>query len=287
VLLGVATTFLLGAVLAARPADPAAADPPRQAARQRFVAERAATAAQALDALQAALGPAREAARRGAALVQVGDEPPAPALQEAADLLEGGADEAQDAAAALDTLRGVAGSARAGVDIPQVPDSAELRGIAGQLRQAADIAGPFIDRRHAAEQTLLRLEDALVALEAGDARSALAALDDARRSRRQLARWDPAPVTLPLWLSTTDRMVSAAEAIAQAVLDDDREAAQRAAEEYADAAADARRADVSLALSLSESGAGLTETPLRRLGNALAAIEQTEAVVASLMQADP
>ena len=135
-----------------------------------------------------------------------------------------------------------------------------------------------------ARQTLLHLEDALAALDADDPQAALPALEAARQARGQLAEWDPAPVTLPLWLETTDRMISSAGRLAEATLAGDEAAALQAAREYAAAAEDARRADVSLALSLSETGSGLTATPLRRLAEALGEVERARAVVASLVQ---
>jgi hypothetical protein len=282
-LLGVAAASLLGAILAAGPTATAGADTPRQVLRLRFLDERARDAAQALEGLAAALGPARDAARRGAALVQSGDEPAAPALEEAAATLESATEEASTAAAAIETLAGVAAAARPGTDVPSVAGPAELRGIAGQLRDAAEAAGPFLDRRLAAARTLEHLESALAALDANDPSAALIALDQARSERSRLADWDPPPVTLPLWLRTSRRLIDAAEAIARAVLEGDAEAAERAGRRYAAAAEDARRADVSLALTLSETGDGLTATPLRRLATALADLERSRSVVASLM----
>jgi hypothetical protein len=160
---------------------------------------------------------------------------------------------------------------------------ADLRGIAGQLRDAADAAGPVVEKRRAAAATLERLEAALAALEADDPQGALDALASARGERELLAEWSPPPVTLPLWLRTTNRLIRAAEEIAHAALEGDVAAARRAARRYAAAADEARRADVSLALTLSEAADGLTATPMRRLGNALAAVETARAVVASLM----
>jgi hypothetical protein len=97
-----------------------------------------------------------------------------------------------------------------------------------------------------------------------------------------LAAWEPRPVTLPLWLRTTRQLIGAADDIARAAAEGDADAARRAARRYAAAAEDAHRADVSLALTLSEAGAGLTATPLRRLADQLAAIEDAEAAVAGL-----
>jgi hypothetical protein len=280
---GLAATLALGVTLAARPADPTLADPPRQALRLRFLDARAREAIAALDAYAAALAPARESARRGAARVQSGDEPAAPALTDAAARLEAAAPEASAAVAALDLLRGVAAAVVPDRLIPAVAGPDELRGIVGQLADAADAADPVVARRIAAEQTLEHLAAALAALDRGDAEDALTSLADARDARRVLASWTPSPVTLPLWLRTTERLIDAAAAIARAVLDDDAEAVERAARRYASAAEDARRADVSLGLTLTEAGDGVTATPLRRLGTALAGIEEARAIVASVM----
>jgi hypothetical protein len=281
---GIAAALLLGLVLAARPADPVRADPPLQAARQGALANRAEAARDALLALEGALQPARDAAREGAALVVDGDQAPEPSLERAADLLVGAGDEAGRAVQALDRLRGTAASLSAGIAIPTVPASAELASIAGQLSEAAEAAGPFVERRLTARRTLELLEDALAALDANDPKGARPALEDARCALDEVAAWDPAPVTLPLWLQTTERLISAAQGIAEAALAGDEEAAEAAAAEYAAAAEDARRADISLALSLSEAGSALTSTPLRRLADALAAVDAADGVVASLVQ---
>jgi len=280
---GVAATLALGAVLAARPADPSLSDPPRQASRLQHLHGRAREASDELAAYAAALEAARDHARRGVALVQSGDEPPAPALEEAAARLDAALPAAEAAQVALSALRGVAAAMPTVVAIPPVAGPAELRGIAGQLRSAAEASGAFVARRSAATHTLEHLEVALAALEADDPSVALDALARARAARSRLEAWVPPPVTLPIWLRTTDRLIRAAEGIARAVLADDAAAAERAARRYAAAAEEARRADVSLALTLSEAGDGLTSTPMRRLAAALAGSEAARAIVASLM----
>jgi hypothetical protein len=280
--LGIAAALLLGAVLAARPAEASLADPTLEAARQRELGSRAATAVDFLSALQERLLPAREAARDGSARIVDGDERPTGALLDAAARLEGAADAARDAALAMDRLRGTAASVRPELVVPLTPSPVELMEIAAQLRDAADAAGPFVERRWASERVLERLAAALEALEGDDPQSALGALAAARRSREALAAWDPAPVTLPLWLETTDHLIGAARDIARATLAGDAVAARRAGRAYAAAAEDAHRADVSLGLSLAETGSGLTATPLRRLATALAAIEVARGQVASV-----
>jgi len=280
---GILATLALGALLSARSADPALADPPRQALRLGHLDARARAASGALDDYVATLAAARDAGRRGMALVQAGDEPPAPALEAAASLVEAATPAAEAAESALSALGGVAAATGAGVEIPMVAGAVELRGIAGQLRLAADAAGSFVARRQAAVHTLEHLESALAALDAGDPSAALDALAEARAARSRLAAWDPPPITLPIWLRTTERLIRAAEAVARAVIDGDAAAAERAARRYAAAAEEARRADVSLALTLSEAGDGLTATPMRRLATALAGVEAARGIVASLV----
>lgn len=283
---GLVGALALGALLAVRPAEAPHADPALEAARQRALAERAAAAEGALLVLAGELEPSRAAAREGASLVVDGDRPPQPHLEEAAALIAAAGPEADAAVDALERLRGTAASVRPGLDVPRLAGGPELLQVAGQLREAAEASGPFLERRLAAQRTLERLEDALAALRASQVATAEEALDDARRARATLAAWEPQPVTLPLWLQTTRRLIAAADAIAEAALAGDEAAVRAAARRYAAAAEEARRADVSLALTLSEAGAGLTVTPLRRLADELAAVAEARAVVASLLQPD-
>jgi hypothetical protein len=244
--------------------------------------DRAADADAALAALEAELGPARDAARDGASLIVAGETEPQPQLEEAAVLMEAAEPEARAALRALDRLRGTAAAVSPGAVIPALAAPGELAGIAEQLRDAATAAGPFLERRLAAERTLERMADALAALRADDLATADRALDDARRARAVLAAWEPRPVTLPLWLQTTRQLIAAASDIARAAATGDPAAARAAARRYAAAAEEAHRADVSLALTLSETGSGLTATPLRRLADQLAALEDARVAVASL-----
>ncbi len=282
--LGVAAVLLFGAVLAARPAAAGAADPALDAARQRALVDRASAAATALAVLEAELGPAREAARAGASLLVEGERPPQPRLEDAAGLLAASAPEADAVADSLVRLRGTAASVSPGLDVPQVRGATELLQIGGQLLDAAEAAERFFERRMAAERKLARLDAALAALRAEDLEAADRALDDARRARATLATWEPRPVTLPLWLRTTRRLITAADDIAEAAGAGDQTAARIAARRYAAAADEARRADVSLALTLSEAGSGLTAIPLRRLADELAAMEDARAFVQPLLQ---
>jgi hypothetical protein len=284
--LGITAALVLGATLAARPAEASLSDPAAEAARQRGLLQRAADALAALEALETELEPARTAARQGASLVVAGEEPPQPFLEQAAALLTEAGEQADEAVAALRRLEGTAASVRPGLDVPHVLGAGDLSSIAAQLNDAAAEAVPFLERRHAAEDTLERLEAALAALRENEVDRARVALDQARASRATLARWEPEPVTLPLWLSTTRRLIRAADGIAAAAQAGDEQAARAAARRYAAAAEEAHRADVSLALTLSETGSGLTATPMRRLADGLAASARARAAVASLLQSD-
>lgn len=285
--LGGAATVLLGLLLSARPASPAAGDPAAEARRQAVLRDVATSADSAWAALEARLQAARDPARQGAALVVDGSEAPEPALEAAADLLDAALSAADEAAIAERRLAGTLRSVRpdlVGLTPDPLPTAEQLAGIAGQLRSAAEAAGDFVQRRHAADETLARMRAALAAFARDDVSAALGQLDAASEARAVLLEWERPPPTLDLWLSTTGELIAAARAIADAALAGDPQAAEAAAESYAAAAENARRADVSLALSISETGAGLTATPLRRLADALAAIAAARAAVAPLQQ---
>ncbi len=183
-------------------------------------------------------------------------------------------------------LRGTLASVRPGREstIPELPTEADLATIARQLRSAGEAAGPFVERRHAAEETLVQLGRALAALDRNDLDAAREGLESASAAREILVDWPEPPATLGLWLETTDAMIGAAADIVEAARAGDAAAAQRSADAYAAAAQDAHRADVSLGLSLSETGAGLTGTPLRRLADALAALGEARAEARALQR---
>lgn len=280
--MGIAGALALGIVLAVGPGG--LADSVLQAGREAYLSGVASDADAAFEELEGELDAALDSARQGAALILDGDQPPQEPLAAAADLLDGAGPAAVEANAAASRLGGslVAVYPRSETSIPDLPTGAELAGIAVQLRAAADAAEAFLPRRHAAEDTLAELERALAALDAGDIDAALAALDAAAEARSVLLDWEEPPPTLSLWLATTGAMIVAAQDIVDAAMAGDEAAARRAADAYAAAAAEAQRADVSLALSLSETAAGLTNTPLRRLADALAAVEEARAAAASL-----
>lgn len=283
-IVGIAAAVGLGVVFAARPADPSLADRPGSLEREAYLQSAVRDADAAWTELQAQLAAARTPAREGAALIVDGDEAPEPSLEAAADLLDEAGVAAIEAGAAARRLRGILASVRPGSEaaVPQLPTAGDLASIASQLRAAADAADPFLERRHAATETLTALGSALAALADDDLDAAQRHLASAAAARQVLADWERPPRTLDLWLETTGAMIGAAQGIADAARAGDEAAARRAADDYAAAAADAQRADVSLGLSLSETGAGLTMTPLRRLADALAVVDEARAQAAGL-----
>jgi hypothetical protein len=281
----VGATLLLGAVLAARPDSLAAGNPAAEAQRMAHLASVGAEADGAWAELETALEAVRDEGRQGAALIVEGSDPPQQQLLGAADRLANASALAAAAGVAERRLRGTLASARpdqAGLIPAGLPTPGDLASIASQLRSAAEAAGPFLERRHASEETLTELGIALAALDDDDLAAARQALDRADAARQVLVDWQQPPVTLALWLETTGRMIDAALALVDASEAGDAAAARAAADAYAAAAEDATRADVSLALSLSETGAGLTSVPLQRLAEALAAISEARAAAASL-----
>jgi hypothetical protein len=278
---GIVGALLLGSLLTLRPA---AADPTLTASRQATLLRLAAADDARLAAVAAALERAIDAGRRGAARIIQGETPPAADLEQAADAAARAmqlAADSQRADAAVDGTRLAVMPGQPA--LPAGPRSGDLSGIDRQLRDAAAASGPFVQRRHAAAETLEAMRAALAALDRGDAAAALTTLDRADAARRVVRGWPEPPVVLPFWLRTTDRMLSAARDIADATLAGDAAAAQRAGRAYRLAATHARRADTALALAISEAGSALASVPLRRLAEALDATGERRAAVASVL----
>lgn len=276
--------LLLGAMLAARPAGADAADPTTTAERLALLRTAAARADEGLEALIGQMLLAVDAGRRGSALTVEGNQPPAPEFTAAADFAATAAAMAivvERSTAALDaTLAAVAPSFGG---LPDGPHAVALERLRLQLTSAGQASGPFVRRRHAADHTLVALADALAALADDDATAALDALDRADAERAAVAAWKQPPSVLPYWLDTTGAMLATARRIAEATIAGDRVAAAEAGRAYQKAAEQARRADIALALAMTESGAALASAPLRGLAEALAtAIAQREAVATVL-----
>lgn len=282
--MGIAAALVLGAVLAFRPTG--TADPTIDAERIAVLREESARASSRIDALITQLQAALDAGRRGSALVVDGDESPRADLDEAARLLAAASDEAARAGAAADRVNGMLKAvAPERGPLPAGPSSALLPGIAAQFTAAAEAADPFVARRRATTDTLDALADALAALDADDPRGALAALDRADAALDVVRDWEEPPTVLPFWLDTTGELVAAARRIAVASLAGDAQAVERAAERYARAAEQARRADTALAIAIAESGSSLAATPLSLLADALEAATAQRQALAGIVGA--
>ena len=280
---GVAAIVVTGILFAARPAGAGSADPALVATRAEHVRELALEADAALGRLAAALEFALDAGRRGTARVVNGSAPPAPLFHEAAARVLQALDAASAAGRAVHAWTAALAAAGDATSAEAVPTPAELISIAGQLEDAADAARPFVKQRLASQATLEAMDDALAALDRDDPIAALAALETAGAQRRVVAAWDPPPATLRYWLRTVGKLIGAAEHVARATLDRDPAEARRAAAAYRRAADDAHRADIALAIAISESGSGIAATPLARLAAAARATSQAQAEVASVL----
>lgn len=248
-----------------RSPDPATADPPGAAARATLLADAADAADAALARLDAQLKQARDHARRGTALT-VSGEAPASELTSAADLLAGASDEADTARRDLLVLGGVAGAVRPAATVPSLSyGGTDLELIAAQLRGSAAAATIFVERRHATQAVVDALGAALADLERNDPSAALDSLATADAPLALLEAWEERPPLLTYWMKVSADLLDAAGDIARATISDDPAALEAAGERYARAAESARGADNALALTLSEEGAAISATPLRRL----------------------
>ena len=275
----------IGIGLGLRSADPARADPPAEAARQRLLMEAAKEADSALASLGADLIAAREHARQGVAST-VSGEAPAPALIAAADLLASGSDGAEAARRALLALDGIAASVEPGAHVPLLSyGGTDLQLIAAQLRTSAEAASVFVDRRRATQAVVQALAAALAALERDDPASALTSLDQADAPLAILQAWENRPPLLQYWMGVSADLIGAARDIAKATLDHDKAEIAAAGRRYADAAERARGADNALAVTLSEVASGVSATPLRGLAALADEASDARAGVAPLLRA--
>ncbi len=252
---------------------------------RRLVVERAERADDALAALEAALGPALDAARSGAARVVAGDAEPGPTLREAAELLAGAAPraaEARRAVLALDQARR-ARSPQASV-LPPATARGELTSIAAQLEATADAADAFSQMRERAAGVAASLRAALSALDAGDLAEASEHVGRAREDHEAIAAWELGVDTLPVWTETSDAMIGAMERILVATERGDAEAAEAAADDFSELGDDGERADRALRIAIGEGGSAVTAAPLGRLAAVLASIADARAAVASVLE---
>ena len=271
---------LVGLVVAV---GPRVADPGIGIEADRLVRERAQGATEALDALRAAIQPGLDDARAAAADVLSGDDPAGPALIEAGDALAEAEGAATDARRAIAGLNGARSALRAETAPLPVPTAAgELSSIGAQLAGAAPASDAFLDLRRRAGGVPALLEEALAALERGDLDAASEAVGQARADLDVASGWEAAPTSLPVWIETTDAMISAMEDIIAATREGDAAAAIAAAEQLSALANDAATADRSLRIALGEGGSALTAAPLERLAAALGGIEGARATTAAI-----
>jgi hypothetical protein len=269
----------LGLLVAPRTVDPATI-----VAAERLVGERAAAAVRALDELREAVRPAVDTAREAAAAVLTSDEPPSPRLEAAAALT------AASEALVPPARRAVAllGAARAAwnpgaVPAPEPIAVGELASIAAQLRAAGPACDAFVELRMRASGLPSVLEQALGALDRGALEDAADLTARARADHDAVVAWETDLPTIPVWIETTDAMISAVEQVLDATRGGDDEAAIEAAQAFAALGPDAAEADRALRIGLSEGGAALTAAPLERLAAAMEAIETSRDAAAATL----
>ena len=284
--IGMLAAIALGLLLALRPGAADRASPATEAERAGHAADTARDAIAALDRLAGVVDRAIGDARTGSALVISGSESPGPRLEAAATALETGSG---IGAAAVEAVRDLAATLHAASPEAAAPQlvlgPADLLSIASQLRQSAEAAGPFVERRRAAEATLQSMATAIAALSADQPAEAMRAIAAARTTRAVVAAWRGASPELAVWLNTTGEMLAAGQRIADALVADDADAAAAGGEAYRVAADHAAAADRALALSIAEVGSAITATPLRRLATVSQAIGDARAATAMTIQA--
>ncbi len=272
--------LVVGLGFGLRSADPSLADPPLEAARARALAEAATHADDALKSLAAALAEAIDRARTGAALTVAGDQPPAPELSAAADLLQASSGSADAAHRAVEALIEMASDIAPAWHVPALSlTGADLLLAASGLRTSADGATLFVERRHATEATVAALGDALSALDADLPATAITSLDRTDAPLALLDAWSDRPPLLGYWRKVTGELIDAARGIAEATIAGDPAAQRAAAQRYAKAAEAARGADNALAVSLAEEGNAVSLGELQRLAAAAGAVADERAAL--------
>ena len=235
-------------------------------------------------ALERAIAPALEAARRGSTRVVTGMEPPGSELRAAASALTSAAGAAGRAEAAVRAVEGARRAIGVGSPIELAASTADVESIATQLEGTAGAADAFATMRGRAEGLLAGLDGALAALDEASLDEARDRVARARADHDALAAWDVELVTLPVWIETTDAMIAAVETIIAATEDGDEEAAVQAATEFASLAEDAAPADRALRIAIGEGGSAVTAAPMGRLADLLRAVAETRLEVASILR---
>jgi hypothetical protein len=279
-LLGIAS---LGILFSLRPADPALADPVREARLEAAIGHQAAAADAELAALLTALQGALDEARDGAVATVGGEELPggrftaaAAAAAGAAPLLGAARDDLGQLAALL--------AARPGASAPALDLSADdLAALGAMLRSTAASADAFAGMRLATERVLSALHDALAALDDDDPTAAAAAVRQGTSALDEVRVWTDRLPTLKLWTDTSGALLDALARLAEARSAGDASEAEAASRAYATAAGGASVADRARALVISESGGEVTASALADAVDAVRAVEAARAAVADLV----
>jgi hypothetical protein len=260
-------------------------EPSAALAARQLVLERADAADAALHALEEAVAPGLDAARRGSARVVSGDDPPGAELRAAAAALASADGVAGEARQAVDALEGARRLVQGGTVIDLDVARGEIGSIAAQIRGTAGAADAFADMRRRAERLVVELEEALAALEAGSLGKARDLVAVARDDHEVLAAWEVELLTLPVWIDPTDAMIGTVETIIAASEAGDEASASEAAREFVALAEEAGPADRALRIALGEGGSAVTAAPLGRLADLLREVALTRLEVASIVQA--
>jgi len=260
--------------------------PAARLAADRLVVEQARLADAALADLEAGIGVALEAARRGAARIVSGDEPPGPQWRAAADHLAASEPRAAGARAARRALDAARRARDPGVaDSGEAVPPGELASIGAQLDETAVAGNAFAEMRWRAAEVTDALQRALAALDAGDLSRAEGAVEEAREAFADIEAWEVDLVTLPVWLQTADAMIGAMETIVAATAAGDAQGAARSADAFADLAEAGATADRALRIAISEGGSAVAAPALDRLAAALTAIREARAETAESLGA--
>lgn len=271
---GTVAILLVAVVFSQRAADPLAADPAGAARAQAALGAAVSDADTRLQALHAMVAQALVDGRLGAALTVAGAENPGPHLTAAAADLRGAEEVVVSCREALARIAGQLAILRPSAGAPSLQlDPGALASAAGQLATSADAADAFRAMRDASQATLTELGAALAALDGSDPSAALAALDRADVQLAAVQAWPGQLDTLPIWIDTTTKLLSSARAIAVAARDGNASALASARSAYKAATADARQADLALAIAVAEGGGAVSAAPLQALAAAQTSID--------------
>jgi hypothetical protein len=279
-LLGIAS---LGILFSLRPADPALADPVREARLEAAIGHQAAVADAALAALLTALKGALDEARGGAAATVGGEVLPGARFMAAASGVDGAGPLLGAARNDLGQLTALL-AARPGAMAPPLDLSADdLAALGAMLRSTAASADAFAGMRLATERVLDALHDALAALDRDDPSAAAAAVREGMAALEMVRAWTERFPTLKLWTDTSGALLDALGQLAEARSAGNVSEAEVASRAYAKAAEGASVADRARALVISESGGEVSASALADAVDAVRAVEAGRAAIADLV----